>query len=87
MPAIVGDIDGGTVKLARLYQPRNPRFWLLIVLNALSTGISHILRSHDLPWPVTLVLAAFALANFAMGIGLALQLMKAPSDSPKPAPP
>ncbi len=74
------------MKLSRLYQPRNPRFWLLIALNALSTGISHILRSHELPWPVTLVLAAFALANFVVGIVLALQLMKAPSDSPKPPP-
>jgi hypothetical protein len=64
-----------TVKLSRLYQPRNPQFWLLIVLNLLSTGISYILRSRDLPMLVTLVLAAFALANFVIGIRIALQLM------------
>ena len=63
------------VKLSRLYQPRNPQFWLLIVLNLLSTGISYILRSRDLPMLVTLVLAAFALANFVIGIRIALQLM------------
>jgi len=65
-----------TVKLSRLYQPRNPQFWLLIVLNLLSTGISYILRSRDLPMLVTLVLAAFALANFVIGIRIALQLMR-----------
>ena len=64
-----------TVKLSRLYQPRNPQFWFLIVLNLLSTGISYILRSRDLPMLVTLVLAAFALANFVIGIRIALQLM------------
>lgn len=69
------------MKLSRLYQPRNPRFWLLMVLNLLSTGISHILRSQDLPISITLALAAFALANFAIGIRVALQLMREPPDT------
>jgi hypothetical protein len=64
-----------TVKFSRLYQPRNPQFWLLVVLNLLSTGISYVLRSQDLPTLITLVLAAFALANFVIGIRIALQLM------------
>jgi hypothetical protein len=72
------------VKLSRLYQPRNPRFWLLVALNALSTGISHILRSQELAWPVTVVLAAFALANFVIGILVALQLMREPSPGVAP---
>lgn len=69
------------MKLSRLYQPRNPRFWLMVVLNLLSTAISHILRSQDLPLLITLVLAAFALANFAIGIRIALQLMGEPPDT------
>lgn len=64
------------VELSRLYQPRNPRFWLLVLLNLLSTGISYILRSQDLPMLITLVLAGFALANFMIGIRIALQLMR-----------
>ena len=64
------------VKLSRLYQPRNPLFWLLVVLNVLSTGISYILRSQELATLITLVLAAFALANFVIGIRIALQLMR-----------
>jgi hypothetical protein len=73
-----------TVKLSRLYQPRNPRFWLLIVLNLLSTGITHILRSQDLPLWITLVLAGFALANFVIGIRIALQLMRECPDEAGP---
>jgi hypothetical protein len=70
-----------TVKLSRLYQPRNPQFWLLVVLNLLSTGISYILRSQDLPMLITLLLAAFALANFVIGIRIALQLMRESPDN------
>lgn len=69
-----------TVSISRLYQPRNPQFWLLVVLNLLSTGISYILRSRGLPMSITLVLAAFALANFVLGIRIALQLMGEGSD-------
>lgn len=65
-----------TVKLSRLYQPRNPQFWLLVVVNLLSTGISYLLRSQDLPMLITLILAAFALANLVIGIRIALQLMR-----------
>lgn len=65
-----------TVEFSRLYQPRNPRFWLLIALNLFSTGISYILRSQDPPMLITLILAVFALANFVIGIRIALQLMR-----------
>ncbi len=63
------------MKLSRLFQPRNPQFWLLIVLNALSSVISWILRSYELPAAVTLVLAGFAVANVLVGIRIALRLM------------
>ena len=69
------------MKLSRLYQPRNPQFWLLVVLNLLSTGISHVLRSHELPALITLLLAAFALGNFVIGIRIALNLMREPPDN------
>ena len=64
-----------SVKLSRLIQPRNPQFWLLVVLNALSSAISFILRAYELPGAVTLVLAGFAVANFVMGIRIAWRLM------------
>lgn len=63
------------MRLSRLFQPRNPQFWLLVILNGLSTAISFILRSYQLPVVVSLVLAGFAIANFVLGIRIALRLM------------
>lgn len=63
------------MKLSRLVQPRNPQFWLLIALNALSSGISWILRSRDLPAALTWVLAGFAVCNFVLGLWIAFRLM------------
>ena len=65
-----------SMKISKIYQPRNPQFWLLILLNVLSTAISYILRTHDLAPAVTFALAFFALANLILGIRIALQLMK-----------
>ena len=64
------------MKLSKIYQPRNPQFWIFVILNLLSTAISYILRSHELAPAVTFALAFFALANLILGIRIALQLMK-----------
>lgn len=63
------------MKLSRLIQPRNPQFWLLIALNVLSSGISWILRTRDLPAALTWVLAGFALCNVVLGLWIAFRLM------------
>lgn len=63
------------MKLSRLIQPRNPQFWLLIALNVLSSGISWILRSRDLPAALTWVLAGFAACNLVLGLWIAFRLM------------
>jgi redox-regulated HSP33 family molecular chaperone len=63
------------MKLSRLIQPRNPQFWVLIALNGLSTAISWILRTHDLPTAVTVVLAGFAVCNVVLGLWIAFRLM------------
>ena len=63
------------MKLSRLIQPRNPQFWLLIALNALSSAISWILRTHDLPAVATWVLTGFALSNVVLGLLIAFRLM------------
>jgi len=77
--APIGTI-GLAVKLSRLYQPKNPQFWLLVLLNALSSAISWILHKQTLPVAVTLLLSAFALANFVLGLRIAVQLMKEPAE-------
>lgn len=70
--------DPPPMKISRLFQPRNPQFWLLIVLNALSTAISFILRAYELPLPVALVLAGFAVVNAVLGLRIAWRLMSEP---------
>lgn len=63
------------MKLSRLYQPRNPQFWLLVILNVLSSAISYLLRSHELSPLVALALGGFALANVLLGLRIAWRLM------------
>jgi 4-hydroxybenzoate polyprenyltransferase len=64
------------LKLSRLIQPRNPLFWLMVVLNALSSAFSWILHTYELTVAATVIVAGFALANALIGIALALRLMR-----------
>jgi len=64
------------LKLSRLFQPRNPVFWLMVLLNALSSVLSYLLHTRELSTAATAVLALFALANAVIGIGLAIRLMR-----------
>jgi hypothetical protein len=64
------------MKLSRLFQPRNPRFWLMVVLNLLSTALAWIARTFDLVPLAALLVAVFAVANAVLGIRLALALMR-----------
>lgn len=66
------------MKLSRLIQPRNPLFWLLVVINLLSTAIAHILQRHELSPLPTLVLAAFAIGNVIYGIWIGYRLINTP---------
>lgn len=68
------------VKISRLYQPKNPQFWLLVLLNVLSSAISWLLHKQTLPVAAMLLLSAFALANFVLGLKIAMQLMKEPAE-------
>jgi len=69
------------MKFSRLYQPKNPLFWLLVLLNALSAAISWLLQTRPMALAPTLVLAFFALGNFLLGIKLAVQLMREPAEA------
>ncbi len=67
------------MQLAKLYQPRNPLFWIFVLLNGLSSAISYLLHTRDFPVAAVLVLAGFALGNVVCGIGVALRLMRDPA--------
>lgn len=70
------------MKLSRLWQPRNPAFWLMVALNVLSSVLAWILRTYPLVPLAMIVVAGFALVNAWLGIRLAVDLMRAtPSES------
>lgn len=71
---------GLAVKFSRLFQPKNPQFWLLVALNALSAAISWLLQTRSLSLAPTLVLAIFALVNFLLGLKIAVYLMREPAE-------
>lgn len=64
------------MKLSRLYQPQDRRFWLMVVLNLLSAVLAWVLRSYPLVPLAMGVVALFALGNAVLGIRLALDLMR-----------
>jgi uncharacterized integral membrane protein len=69
------------MKIDKLFQFRNPLFWLFVLLNGLSTVISYLLRIHEFPLPIGLMLAGFALGNMIYGIRIAIRLMRGPAPS------
>ena len=73
------------MKLARLWQPRNPAFWLMIVLNLLSTLLAWVVRSYTLGAPAAILIAVFAIGNGVIGLRLMWLLLRDPT--PEEAPP
>jgi hypothetical protein len=67
------------MKLTRLFQPRNPKFWLVIVLNALSTSLAWIAREGELSGQAATLVAVFAVGNAVLGAVLVINLMKTPN--------
>ena len=64
------------MKLLRIYQPRNPLFWLMLALNALSYGLAWIVQNRSLNTLGMLLVGGFALANAALGTWLLWRLVK-----------
>ena len=64
------------MKLSRIYQPRNPIFWLIVVLNLLSTILAWIGRNYDLTPLVASIVAVMAIGNAGLGIFLMLRLIR-----------
>lgn len=73
--------------LRRIFQPRNPRFWLLVVLNTLSALLAWVLRTQPLPVGVMLLLAAVALVNAALGTWLMWVLWRENPPTSRTTPP
>jgi hypothetical protein len=64
------------MKLSRLFQPRNPLFWMMVALNALSTLLMWIVQNRPLSTLGMLVVGGFALGNALLGTWLAWRLVR-----------
>ncbi len=64
------------MKLARLFQPRNPLFWMAMVLNALSAALAWIVHNRALDSWALLIVGIFALGNALIGSWLMWRLLR-----------
>ena len=69
------------MRLSRLFQPRNPVFWLMLLLNALSAALAWAVQYRTLNGWASLVVGIFALGNAALGSWLIWRLLR---DEPHP---
>ena len=65
------------MKLLRIYQPRNPLFWIMLALNALSYALAWIVQNRSLNTLGMLLIGGFALVNAVLGIWLLWRLAQA----------
>jgi 4-hydroxybenzoate polyprenyltransferase len=63
------------MKLSRLIQPKNPIFWILMVLNALSLALSHIVQTQQLNALGTVLVVGCAVLNAIASAFLAWRLV------------
>jgi hypothetical protein len=63
------------MKLSRLYQPRNPLFWFMLVLNLLSMVLGWATHNLVLGVLVSLVIVVFAIGNAVLGAYLMWRLV------------
>ena len=69
------------MKLTRLFQPRNPIFWIMLSLNALSVALAWLVDNRPLNGLGVAMVAGFALINAVLGSWLAWRLVK---EAPQP---
>jgi hypothetical protein len=63
------------LKINRLYQPRNPLFWIMVVLNGLSVILGWLTHTYVLGMLASLMVVGFALGNALLGAYLAWRLV------------
>jgi len=64
------------MKISRLYQPRNPNFWMLVVINLLSMFLSYVAQNYTLSTLASVIVILFAVLNTILSMGLAWRLVK-----------
>ncbi len=69
------------LKLKKIYQPSNPLFWLMLVLNTLSYALSWIVQNRALNAAGMVLAGGFALVNAILGTWLMWRLMHSDKSS------
>jgi hypothetical protein len=69
------------MRLARLFQPANPLFWIMVVLNGLSSILGWMLHTKPLNALGLTIVGGFALANALIGMWIAWRLVREPPAS------
>jgi hypothetical protein len=64
------------LKLSRIFQPRNPLFWMMLVINALSAALAWLVQNRPLNTLGMVVVLGFAVANAVLGTWLAWRLVR-----------
>ena len=72
------------MKLLNIYQPRNPLFWMMLVLNALSYALAWIVQNRSLDTLGMLLVGGFALVNAILGMWLLWRLAQTTSTNQLP---
>ncbi len=62
-------------KITRLVQPRNPLFWIMVVLNGLSAVLGWLTHTYALGSVASLMVVGFAVGNALLGTYLAWRLV------------
>jgi hypothetical protein len=76
-----------SVQWKRLWQPRNPMFWMMVGFNALSSVCTWAMRALPLNTAGLLLLAFVALLNVGCGLLAAWTLLRNEPPAAKPPPP
>ena len=72
------------MKWLRIYQPRNPLFWIMLVLNGLSYALAWIVHTRALNTLGILLVGGFALANALLGMWMMWRLIQTAPSTQQP---
>ncbi|MBA3593800.1 MAG: hypothetical protein M3Q12_05340 [Pseudomonadota bacterium] len=64
------------MKLSRLFQPRNPLFWMMVALNSLSAALAWIVQNRPLNTLAMVIVGVFAVCNALIGTWLMWRLVR-----------
>ncbi len=62
------------MKVSRIYQPRNPLFWVMLALNLMSLVLSWVTHNQSLNVLASVLVGGFAIGNAVLGTWIAWRL-------------